>query len=397
MAEVGDRPDLPYTRHTLTEDDLQAVRRALQSGSIAQGPIAQDFEAGIADLAGTRHGVATSSGTTALEMALAALGVGPGDQVVVPTLTFVATANAVRSFGATPVFADVDPITLNLSAETLAPCVNERTAGAIPVHFAGNPADVPALRTVLGSERFVLEDAAHALGATLGGRAVGSLGDAACFSFHPAKLIATGEGGAMTTDSSFLNGRARMFREHGLVRDPALFEGFDFPSDLEADALGPWVYEQQGCGSNHRMSEMQAALGRSQLTRAADLLRRRRVLAEAYHDALAPLEGVACPQETAGARSAWHLYPIRITARKSGRGKVYQRLRAVGIGVQVHYIPVHLQPYYRHALGSAYGDCPAAEAAYLQLLSLPLFPDMSEEDTYRVVDALRCALEVREG
>ncbi|MCP3985267.1 MAG: DegT/DnrJ/EryC1/StrS family aminotransferase [bacterium] len=392
MAEVGARPDLPYTRHTLTEDDLRAVRVALQSGCIAQGPIARGFETQVARLAGARHATATSSGTTALEMALAALGVGPGDQVVVPTLTFVATANAVRSRGAEPVFADVDPVTLNLSPETLAPCVTDRTVGAIPVHFAGHPADVPGLRKVLGEERFLLEDAAHALGAQLGDRPVGALGDAACFSFHPAKLVSTGEGGAMTTDSEFLDERARMFREHGLVRNSANFEGLGFPEEVEADALGPWVYELQSCGSNHRLSELQAALGCSQLARAHELLARRRVLAEAYHDALASLDAIACPRERPGARSAWHLYPIRVRPGGIGRGRLYRHLRDAGIGVQVHYIPVHLQPYYRNNFGTAYGDCPVAEQAYLELLSLPLFPDMGEEDTYRVVDELRSAL-----
>lgn len=392
MAEAGGRPDLPYTRHTLTDDDIQAVAAALQSDCIAQGPIAQDFEAGVAKRVGARFGIATSSGTTALEMALGALGVGPGDQVVVPTLTFVATANAVRSRGAVPIFADVDPETLNLSAETLAPCVNERTVGAIPVHFAGHPADVPGLREVLGEERFVLEDAAHAFGARLGDRAAGALGDAACFSFHPAKLIATGEGGAMTTDSPCLDRRARRLREHGLERDPARFEGLDFPGEFEDDALGPWVYEQQSCGSNYRMSELQAALGRSQLARVDELLARRRALAKAYDDALAPLDAVERPRERDGVSSAWHLYPIRIRSGGVGRGTLYRQLRAAGIGVQVHYIPVHLQPYYRNGLGTSHGDCPVAEDAYLRLLSLPLFPDMGEEDTYRVVDEIRNAL-----
>lgn len=397
MGEAGDQPDLPYTRHTLTDDDAQAVVAALRSGCIAQGPIVQDFEGAVAAQAATRHAVATSSGTTALEMALSALGVGPGDQVVVPTLTFVATANAVRSRGAVPIFADVDAETLNLSAETLTPHVNERTVGAIPVHFAGNPADVPGLREVLGSERFVLEDAAHALGARLGDCPVGSLGDAACFSFHPAKLVTTAEGGAMTTDSDFLDRRARMFREHGIVRDAALFEGLDFPDEVRDDALGPWVYEQQSCGSNHRMSELQAALGRSQLARVEGLLARRRALAQAYDDALAGLESLARPRVRVGASSAWHLYAIRVRPGGIGRGELYRRMRAAGIGVQVHYIPVHLQPYYRNSQGTAHGDCPIAEEAYLQLLSLPLFPDMAEDDTYRVVDELRAALRPGNG
>ncbi len=392
MGEVGDRSHLPYTRHTLEPEDSQALIDALESGCITQGPIVQDFEARVAAIVGVGHAVATSSGTTALETALAALGVGPGAEVVVPTLTFVATANAVRARGATPVFADVDPQTLNLSAETLAPHVNERTVGAIPVHFAGHPADVPALREVLGTERFLLEDAAHAFGAELADRPAGSLGDAACFSFHPAKLVTTAEGGAVATNSSFLGRRARMFREHGLVRDPALFEGLDVPEDLAEDGLGPWVYEQQSCGSNHRMNELQAALGRSQLTRTGRLLERRRALAGAYDAALAGLDEVEPPAERDGARSAWHLYVIRLRPGSIGRGALYRRMREAKIGVQVHYVPVHLQPYHRHELGTAWGDYPVAEDAYLRMLSLPLFPGMGEDDTYRVVDALRQAL-----
>lgn len=391
MAETGDRPDLPYSRHTLTEEDEEAVLSALRSGRIAQGPIVQDFEARLAARVQTHHAVALSSGTGALEAALAALGVGPGDRVIVPTLTFVATANAVCARGATPVFADVEPDTLNLSPASVAERLDEKTTGVIPVHFAGHPADVPALREVLGADRFVLEDATHALGAQWRGEPVGRLGDAACFSFHPAKLITTGEGGAITTDSPFLDRRARAFRDHGLVRDPTQFDGLGFPAELEADAVGPWVYEQHSLGSNLRLPEPSAALGRSQLARADELLARRRQLAQAYDEALEDLDEIELPREQEGARSAWHLYTIRLRLECTpvGRGGLYRELHARGIRVQVHYIPVHLQPYYRHRLGTGHGDCPVAEGAYLRMLSLPLFPEMGEEDTYRVVDALR--------
>ncbi len=395
MGEAGTGSFLPYTRHTLSEEDARAVLAALHSRCITQGPIVRDFERELAVRVGRRHAVAVSSGTTALEVALAALGVGPGDRVIVPSLTFVATANAVRTRGGVPVFADVERDTLNLSPESVRERLCERTVGLIAVHYGGHPADMDALREVAGPDRFVLEDAAHALGAELHGRPAGSLGDAGCFSFHPAKLIATGEGGAFVTDSDFHDRRARMVREHGVVRDAEFFEGLGFPDALREDAEGPWVYEQQVCGTNGRLSELGAALGRSQLGRMEALLRRRRELAASYREALDGLDGLELPKEREGCRSAWHLYPIRLRPDRTRlrRGTLYRIMREAGIGVQVHYVPVHLQPYYRNTVGSAPGDCPVAEEAYLRLLSLPLFPDMEEGDLERVVTVLRSAFE----
>lgn len=391
MAETGTERELPYTRHHIAPEDERAVLEALRAERIAQGPICQRFENALARYVGARHAVAVSSGTAALEVALGALGVGPGDRVVVPSLTFVATANAVRANGATPIFADVDATTLNLSAETLDVCMTERISGAIAVHFAGHPAPVDALRQVLGESRFLLEDAAHALGASDHGRSAGSLGDAACFSFHPAKLVTCGEGGAVTTSSGFLARRMRALREHGIERDSREFEGLGLPEPLEEEGCGPWVYEMATRGSNFRLSEPAAALGASQLARADRQIRRRRALVTCYQDALREIPELEAPVEQAGVCSAWHLFPVRVRLEETPirRAGLYRALHARGIQAQVHYIPVHLQPYYRHRLGTAWGDCPVAEAAYLRLISLPLFPEMSEEDVWRVVDALR--------
>jgi len=391
VAEARNDADLPYTRHFIAPEDERAVLAALRAERIAQGPIGQCFEEGVARLAGTTHAVAVSSGTAALEVALAALGVGPGDRVVVPSLTFVATANAVRANGATPIFADVEARTLNLSAETLEACMSERVCGAIAVHYAGHPAQMDELRGVLGEGRFLLEDAAHALGGSDCGRLVGSMGDAACFSFHPAKLVTCGEGGAVATSSAFLAERMRALREHGIVRDPAGFEGLGLPAALEAEERGPWVYEMPSLGSNFRLSEPAAALGASQITRALAQLERRRALVACYQDALREIPELEAPVERPGVHSAWHLFPARLCleATPLTRAELYRALHSRGIRVQVHYIPVHLQPYYRHRQGTAWGDCPVAEAAYLRLLSLPLFPEMSEADVWRVVDALR--------
>jgi len=392
VAEAKPKAPIPYTRHTLTKADEDAVLAALRSGRIAQGPIAADFESRFAHKLGAAHAICVSNGTVALELALEALGVGPGDEVIVPTLTFLATANAVCRVGATPVFADVETDTLNLDPASVQSVLTPRCVGAIPVHFAGHPADMSALRRVVGRERFLLEDAAHALGGVLDEQPAGSLGDVACFSFHPAKLITSGEGGAVVTSRQELAQRLRDLREHGMVRDPARFRGLGFSPELREEAEGPWIYEQHQLGTNTRIPEPAAALLRSQLDRMQRLLTRRTDLAAAYDDALRGLPGLELPTQREGARSAWHLYRIRLGAEAPIRRRsLYEFLHARGIQVQVHYIPVHLQPYYRQALGTAYGDFPVAEAAYLESLSLPLFPDMTEEHTYRVVDAIRSA------
>ncbi len=385
---------LPYTRHSLTRADVSAVKAALRSGCIAGGPRVRAFEARLAEATEARHATAVSCGTTALEVALGALGVGRGDEVIVPTLTFVATANAVRACGAEPVFADVDHEALTLCPESVRERLTERTAGVVAMHYAGHPADVDGLREAIGPDRFLLEDAAHALGASSHGRPVGSLGDAACFSFHPAKLITSGEGGAVVTDDDEIDRRVRSLRDHGLVRERARFVGLDVPPGLEADAIGPWVYEQQALGSNGRLSELGAALVLSQFERIEGLLERRRTLAAAYSDALADFPALRLPREVEGQRSAWHLYVVRLDPERAplGRGELYRALHANAIGVQVHYSPVHLQPYYRDRQGTRFGDLPVAERAYLQMLSLPLFPDMGVDDTYRVVDSLRQVL-----
>lgn len=394
MGEDQRLAPLPYTRHTLTREDQASVRAALRSGCIAGGPRVRAFEARLAEYVERRHASAVSSGTTALEVALAALGVGRGDEVIVPTLTFVATANAVRACGAEPIFADVEAETLNLCPQSVRERLTERTAGVVAVHYAGHPADVDGLREVIGEDRFLLEDAAHGLGATSHGRAVGSLGDAACFSFHPAKLITSGEGGAVVTNDDEIDSRVRSLRDHGLVRDGARFVGLDVPRGLEADAIGPWVYEQHALGSNGRLSELGAALALSQFARIQELLDRRRAIAEAYGEALMDFPALRLPREGEGQRSAWHLYVVRLDPDHApiGRGELYRALHACAIGVQVHYIPVHLQPYYRDRQGTSFGDFPVAEEAYLQMLSLPLFPDMGVDDTYRVVDSLRSIL-----
>jgi len=379
---------IPYAMHEVTSDDLQDVRSVLESDRLAQGPVACEFEGDLCKLTGVSDAVCTSSGTAALHTALAALGVGPGDEVVVPSLTFLATANAVLLCGAKPVFAEVDRESLCLAPEALAAVTNARTRGAIAVHYAGHPAACDEIQAALGSGRFVLEDACHALGASREGRAVGGLGDAACFSFHPAKHVTTGEGGAVVTGSSDLARRARRFREHGVERDPTRFAGLGLPSEWAEEERGEWVYEMHDLAPNYRMPELSAALGRSQLRRLGVNLQRRRRLAEAYADAFADCDAFELPSEAEGVRSAWHLYPIRLRleALRCKRAEFFSAFRAQGVGVQVHYIPVHLQPFYRRRLSTAFGDLPVTEQESMRLISLPIFPALACADHARVIE-----------
>lgn len=385
---------IPYCQHQIRDEDRDAVVRVLESDRLTQGPMVEGFEAALCKRTGASYAVAVSSGTSALQVALRALGVGAGDEVIVPSLTFLATANAVLLCGARPVFADVDSRTLALDPEDVARRVTPRTRGAIVVHYAGHVADLRSLRGVLGSDRFLIEDACHALGAESDAVPVGSGSDAACFSFHPAKHITTGEGGAVATTSAELALRCRRLREHGVERDAERWSGLGLPGALSAEGEGGWVYEMHALSGNHRLPDLGASLGSSQLARLDEILDARRRLVSRYDALLAEEELLQGLAERPGTRSAWHLYPIRLRyeAIRGGRAAIYRALQDDGIGVQVHYIPIHLQPFYREHFGTGFGDLPATEVAYLGLLSLPLFPDLSFGDQDRVVDAVRRAL-----
>ena len=386
---------IPYCQHQIRPEDREAVAKVLDSPRLTQGPAVREFEEALAARIGAARAVAVSSGTSALVVALQALGVGPGDEVLVPSLSFVATANAVLLVGATPCFVDIDRETLALDPEDLARKLGPATRGAILVHYAGHAADVEACRERLGPDRFLLEDACHALGAEADGRPVGSQSDAACFSFHPAKHITSGEGGAIVCRSAALADRCLRLREHGIERDRRHGQGLGLPLALAGEEQGGWVYEMQALAANHRLSDLSAALGRSQLARLDAILEERRCIAARYDDALADMPAVEPLAERPGTRSAWHLYPIRLRleAVEGGRAALYEAMHAGGIGVQVHYIPIHLQPYYRERLGCGFGDLPATEESYLRLLSLPIFPGLSAHDQQRSLDVLRSALE----
>ena len=400
-VQVQGAPDaLPYGRQSIDEADIAAVVAALRSERLAHGPQVGDFEAAFASAVDARAAAACSSGTAALHLALAALDVGAGDLCVVPAITFLATATAVRFCGAEVLFADVDPASGLITPETLQAALM-RAGGPVkavlPVHLGGRICEMESISAVARSAGAkVVEDACHALGGTdSAGRPVGgcALSDAAVFSFHPVKTIAAGEGGMVTCPDPERAERMRRLANHGVARTPDLFAYPDL--SLEEDGSpNPWSYEQIELGFNYRMNEMEAALGLSQLGRLERFVRRRRTLTALYDLVLAPLAPLVQPvRGHSGDRPSLHLYQVQIDfeAAGVGRGEVMRRLQAQGVGSQVHYIPVYRQPYFR----SRYGDqrLEGAEAFYARVLALPLFPAMHDADVERVAQALERALE----
>ncbi len=367
---------LAYGRHVLTDRDVDAVVVALRSGTLTGGLDVASFEAALEARCDVPHAVAVSSGTAALDLAVASLGIGAGDEVVTTPVTFVSTASAIVRSGAVPVFADVgDDRCLDPGAAARA--VTSRTRALITVDYSGLPADVEALRAALPRPLPVIADAAHSLGASLGGRPVGSLADITTLSFHPVKQITTGEGGACLTADPALADRIRRLRNHGMT------------SSAEERGGMQWRYDVTCLGSNHRLTAFQAALGRSQLDRLVEVLARRRQLADRYDSMLRDIPGVGLPPRPPGRQSAWHLYAIEVAAEAFGcdRDTVIDALRAEGIEATLHYPAVHLLSLYR-SRGYGPGTAPRAEALCSRLVTLPLHPAMSESDQDDVVVAL---------
>lgn len=377
---------LPYSRQWIDADDVREVVRVLRSDWITQGPKVREFEERFAKYCGARHAVSFSSGTAALHGSCYAAGIGPGDEAIVPPITFVATANAVLYVGATPRFCDVEPDTATLDPKAFEAAITKRTRAVLPVDYAGHPCDLPAIRRIARRHHLVvIEDAAHALGARCRGRRVGSLADLTVFSFHPVKHITTGEGGMVTTDDGVLARRLRFFASHGITKDP---------HEMTRNE-GPWYYEMQHLGYNYRITDIQCALGLAQLAKVEKFIRDRRALAAHYDHYLTRVPEVTPAVVRPWARHSYHLYPIRLRSGARSRREVVEGLRAQGIGVQVHYIPVHLQPYYRERFGTREGMYPHAEAFYASEISLPLFPRMREQDVRRVVGTLEDVLRPR--
>ncbi len=372
---------LPYGRQSIGEDDIQSVVNVLRSDWLTTGPRVDEFEEAFASRVGARHAVSFSSGTAALHGAAFAAGLEPGDEAITTPLTFAATPNCILYQGATPVFADIRADTLNLDPEKVAARITARTKAILPVDYAGHPADIGAILELASSRGLtVIEDACHALGAEYHGRRCGSIADMTVFSFHPVKHVATGEGGMVTTDRADFAQTLRRFRNHGISTDAR-----------QRQAQGQWHYEMVLLGFNYRLTDIACALGLSQLKKLDANLARRREIALRYEAAFGDMAEVRLPAADSEANPAWHLYPIRLNLENlnGNRAQIFRALRAENIGVNVHYIPVHLHPYYRDRFGSKVGDFPVAESAYDRLVSLPMFHDMSDRDIGDVVHALR--------
>lgn len=383
---------LPYGRQLIGEDDIAAVNRVLRGDMLTTGPEVPAFESALRDVTGASQARACSSGTSALHLALAGLGIGPGDICIVPAITFMATANAARYCGADVVFADVDPDTGLMTPDTLRQAVaraGSSVRAVLPVHLAGQCADMPAIAEIArAAGAVIVEDACHALGTQTPDGSAGNCAhsDAACFSFHPVKAIACGEGGAVTTNSEDLAASIDLLRSHGITRDPDAFEG---------DPDEPWRHEMVTLGWNYRMTDIQAALGRSQLSKLHAFAARRRELVARYDRAMQALAPLVRPlARVTGSTPCWHLYVALIDFDRAGmnRADVMRALAARGVGSQVHYMPVPSQPYYRHLQGDQ--TPPGAADYYARCLSLPLFAGMEDGDPEYVVAALREVLDI---
>jgi len=371
---------LPYGRQSLDDADVQAVVDVLKSDWLTTGPKIAEFEERFAEWVGARHAVSFSSGTAALHGAAFAARLEPGDEAITTPMTFCATANCVLYQGATPVFADVSPDTLNLDPAEVSTKITSRTKAIIAVDYAGHPAALDELGLLAKKHGAVLiEDASHALGAEYRRKRVGSIADMTVFSFHPVKHLTTGEGGMVTTNDAQLAETLRRFRNHGISSEAR-----------QRQESGQWFYEMVLLGFNYRLTDIACALGLSQLGKLAPNLARRREIAAQYTAAFVDLSGVMVPTVRAGVNPAWHLYPVRLKLESlaAGRGEIFRALRAENIGVNVHYIPVHQHPYYRERFKSSRESYPVAEGAYERLISLPMFHAMTAQDVDDVIHAL---------
>ena len=383
---------IPYGRQDISDEDIQAVVEVLRSDFITQGPAVQKFEQSIAEYCGAGHAIAVNSATSALHIACLALGVGPGDLVWTSPITFVASSNCALYCGAEVDFVDIDDATANMSVDALASKLAEaETAGrlpkvVIPVHLCGTSCDMQAIRALGDRYGFkIIEDASHAIGGGYLNVPVGSCtySDITVFSFHPVKIITTGEGGMAVTNDAELAQRMDLLRSHGVTREPSL---------MTHESDGPWYYQQVELGFNYRITDIQAALGLSQMSRLDSFVARRHEIADWYYEHLAPLP-LQLPVRPADSYSALHLYVVRVELEHTPRThrEVFESLRAQGIGVNLHYIPVYAQPYYER-LGFKAGLCPTAERYYERAISIPMFPNLTKEDLSKVRNALEKAV-----
>lgn len=372
---------LPYGKQWIDEEDIQTVVDTLKSDYLTTGPMIQLFEQKIAEYVGSKYAVAFSSGTAALHAACFAAGISRGDEVITTPLTFVASANCVLYQGGKPIFVDIQEDTYNIDPEKIESIITDKTKAIIAVDFTGQPVDLERVQQIANDYNLiVIEDAAHALGAIYKGRKVGSISDMTMFSFHPVKHITTGEGGVLTTNNEEYYEKLKQFRSHGITRSPnQLYQN-----------EGPWYYEMQFLGYNYRMTDIQAALGLSQYRKLDGFIEKRRRCVEIYNQEFKDTTQISIPHVRKDCLSSWHLYVIRLHLNqlKTDRKEIFEALQKENIGANVHYIPVYLQPYYQQ-LGYQKGLCPIAEKLYQEIITLPLFPRMTEKDVDDVIQAVK--------
>lgn len=371
---------IPYGRQCIEEDDIQAVVEVLRSDYLTTGPKIREFEQTVAEYVGVKYAAAVSNGTAALHAACFAAGIGPGDEVITSPVTFAASANCVLYCGGTPVFADIRPDTYNIDPEDIIRKITPKTKAVIAVHLAGQPCEMDAIHKIAEKHHLtVIEDGAHALGSEYKGRKIGTLSDMTTFSFHPVKPVTTGEGGMIVTNDRQLYEKLLLFRSHGITRDASLLKRNE----------GDWYYEQQLLGYNYRITDIQCALGISQMKKLERFLARRRELVRRYNEAFAGCADLVLPYQLADTDSGWHLYIIQIL--NHSRKEIFEKLRESGIGVNVHYIPVYRHPWYQEH-GYENVCCKNAEYLYEHMLSLPLYPGLSDRDQDEVVEKVFRAL-----
>lgn len=366
---------IPYATQTIDDQDIKAVGRALKADYLTQGPLVEKFEEAVAEYCGSKYAVAVNSGTSALHLACLAAGISKGDEVITSPITFLASANCILYCGGKPVFADIQAETINIDPKEIEKNINARTKAIIPVHFAGNPCELEEIYSIAKkNDLFIIEDAAHALGATYRGAKIGSgkYSHMTILSFHAVKHITTGEGGMILTNNKELYEKMKRLRTHGITRNTKT-----------AKNTGAWYYEMQSLGFNYRLTDIQCALGISQLKKLDRFLKRRRKIATMYNKAFASMGKIKVLKETAQAQSAWHLYVIQTAAR----GRVFKALREKGINVNVHYVPVYKQPYYQQ-LGYDSELCPRAEAYYEKAISIPMYPKMTDNELGFVIEVM---------
>lgn len=369
--------NIPYGRQTIEEDDIQAVVDVLKSDYLTTGPSITAFEKAVADYTGAKYAVAIANGTAALHAACFAARIGEGDEVITTPITFAASANCALYCGAKPVFADVKEDSYNIDPADIERKITERTKAIIAVHFTGQPCEMDEIHEIAKKhDLIVIEDAAHALGADYKGKKIGALSDMTTFSFHPVKHITTGEGGMILTNDEHLYERLVLFRSHGITRDEKLMHNNE----------GGWYYEQLDLGYNYRITDLQCALGISQMKKLDKFIAKRRELVARYNEAFEQMEGIICPKQIEGCNNSYHLYVIQVPEGR--RKEIFDKLRAAGIGVNVHYIPVYKHPYYQE---NGYKDvcCKNAEAVYENFISLPLYYGLTFEEQEYVIEMVK--------